>query len=557
MNFLLRSYIRFDGTLYRQYFDRLTEKPHVSQQEYLKQLLKRNQHTLFGTKHNFAKITSESEFRNSVPIREYKGLEPYISKIAAGESNVLTSDKPFMFNLTSGTCDKPKYIPVTCRTKKCTTRLNHHWLYRAQQDHSSFLDKSNLTITCSAVEGYTKAGIPYGSMSGLIYKNLSPAIRKSFVLPFKVSETADYDLRYFVMARLALEKDISFIATPNAATLLKLAKVCTERQEELIRVIADGRLLTGDMVPSGSTSSEACTALAAALQPNRQRARFLESLVETHGSLLPYRCWPSLKLIGCWLGGSAGYQADKLSAFYGSVAKRDLGYLASEGCITLPVADNTPAGILALPTNYYEFVPVESPGSAVLASHELEAGKQYRVILTNESGLYRYDINDIVEVESFYNRTPVLSFVRKTENFLNITGEKVHVNQLSMLFQRLQSGLNLSIRTFKVVPNQEQCRYEILLGMEEDVPGQAAGQTVLSAIDAGLSEINIEYSQKRRSGRLTLPCLHVMDADWEESVKRSAIAAGKRDIQYKWEYVAGQMSPVDRDHLHYTIGDKQ
>ena len=42
-------------------------------------------------------------------------------------------------------------------------------LYQALYDHPEILDKFNLTITSSAVEGYTPSGIPYGSASGLIF----------------------------------------------------------------------------------------------------------------------------------------------------------------------------------------------------------------------------------------------------------------------------------------------------------------------------------------------------------------------------------------------------
>jgi len=53
--------------------------------------------------------------------------------------------------------------------------------------------------------------------------------------------------------------------------------------------------------------------------------------------LRPSGCWPELRLIGCWLGGSVGVKARKLKDHYGEVSLRDLGYMASEG--HFPVRD--------------------------------------------------------------------------------------------------------------------------------------------------------------------------------------------------------------------------
>jgi len=294
----------------------------------------------------------------------------------------------------------------------------------------------------------------------------------------------------------------------------------------------------------------------AALKPDRARAVFLGNVIRKNNRLLPSHSWPHLKVIGCWLGGSIGYHADKLSAYYGNVPKRDLGYLASEGCITLPYEDSTASGILALQNNFCEFMPEESGSDAsreVLLSHELQEGKHYRIILTNENGLYRYDINDIIRVEKFYNATPVLAFVRKAGDVLNITGEKIHVNQLIMAIERLKSAFNISIAQFRVAPNMSQVRYDILLGLGQEVPLQKLADSILPAFDSFLQDINIEYALKRKSGRLNPPCLYIMHPLWEDNVKKKTIESGKRDIQYKWNVILHELPEIDRKHILQTV----
>src|SRR5207249_2845956 len=157
-------------------------------------------------------------------------------------------------------------------------------------------------------------------------------------------------------------------------------------------------------------------------------AAALGRVVEGHGRLVLGECWPDLSLVACWLGGSAGIQARHLDAHFGPrVARRDLGLVASEGRLTIPVGDHSAAGVLAVHANFFEFVPEEAIEEATprtLLAHELEVGRRYYVIVTGGNGLYRYDLNDIVEVQGFHRRTPKVAFVRKGRDMVNITGEK-------------------------------------------------------------------------------------------------------------------------------------
>ena len=560
MGILLRSFVKFEGSLLKHSFDKLTKAPQVVQKDYLLQILSKNRRTEYGKKHNFAKIKDEADYRRNVPINGYQELEPYINKIIRGDKNVLTTEAPFMFNVTSGSTDKPKYIPVTNTTQKRTARLMRHWLYRTLLNHPSFLDKYIFTISSSAIEGHTQNGIPYGSASGLIYNKLSRIIQSSYVLPFIVSDIQNYDLRYYVMDRLAFEKDISFICTPNPSTLMKLAEVGIQYQEEIIRSIQNGCLLTKPEFELNTNDSKIIDLINSSLKPNQSRAQLLNKVIKDNEQLLPCSVWPSLKVTGCWLGGSIGSQADNLSTYYGNVPKRDVGYMASEGSFTLPYEDHTPSGILALQNNYYEFIPDDSDSNInpqVFQNHELEIGQNYKVIITNESGLYRYDINDIVRIEKFYNNTPVLAFVRKASDVLSITGEKVHVNQLIMTFKEIEKKFNIEIKQFRVISNSSNFRYDFLLEIGQEVAKELLMNSVLPAIDSFLADINIEYAQKRKSKRLNAPCIHVMVSSWEANVKKQLVESGKRDIQYKWQNISSYFLEVDREYIQYTVSCKE
>ena len=98
---------------HRRAFEAATGDPEQAQARVRRALLRDNADTVFGREHGFATIGSAAEYARQVPIRDYETLRPYIGRIMAGETGVLTAEAPFMFTTTSGTTGEPKFIPVT------------------------------------------------------------------------------------------------------------------------------------------------------------------------------------------------------------------------------------------------------------------------------------------------------------------------------------------------------------------------------------------------------------------------------------------------------------
>ena len=85
--------------------------------------------------------------------------------------------------------------------------------------------------------------------------------------------------------------------------------------------------------------------------------------------------------------------------------------------MTVPIHDRTTGGILEITSSFFEFVPLEeidSPTPTVLESHELQEGNDYYILLTTSSGLYRYNIHDVVRCTGWHEATPVLAFLSPT-----------------------------------------------------------------------------------------------------------------------------------------------
>lgn len=556
MNAILPTLIRASGFLPRQQTERDSCRPAQTQHESLLRILKKNAHTEYGRRYGFGELSGGKDFSARVPIVEYHDIEADVERIKTGHTNVLTAEPTIMFSITSGTSAKPKFIPITRSGQNRTKRLMTQWFCRALHDHPSLFDKGVFDITGAAIEGYCECGIPYGSASGMIHSTLPSVMKQTFCTPPELSAIADYELRYCALARTAYAKDLSFIGTPNPLTLAKLAETGTRHAENIIRCIHNGWLSESIRTERDYSLAGLPQSLKAALRPDKARAEFLEEILAKTGALNPRDCWPDLALIGCWLGGSIGFHADALTEIYGDVPRRDLGYMSSEGSITIPFEDTTAAGLLALRNHYYEFIPLsenDSPDSVTLGAHELEAGRCYKILLTNENGLYRYDINDIIRVEGFYKHTPLISFVRKSGAITNIVGEKLHLNQLLLAIQNLQSQFSLKIRQFRAVPDIFMRRYDVFFDIRQELPVPFLHDEFLPALDDYLCECNMEYAAKRKSGRLLPPRIHLMADGWEHAVQLKHASFSKRDTQYKWRPLVSEKIDADESCIRLTI----
>jgi hypothetical protein len=557
MRWLIGNLIRLRGGMLFRSLEEAATDPQRVQQTLLLNLLKKNSETEFGKKHGFGNIGSGAAYRRQVPIQDYENLEPSIQKCLEGKRSILTSDPPVRFNVTSGTTGRPKYIPVTAESQRSTSRLMQQWLYRALKDHPALLDHASLLIASPAVEGRTPAGLPYGSATGLIYENLPRLLQRAFAIPFLISEIKDYHLRYFLLARFALGRRISFIGTPNPTTLVRMAEAAVRYPDLIIRSIEEGRLFPKGHPFDLSGHASVVADLEERVRPDRARARDLTQTAQRKGFLRLGDCWPDLRLIACWLGGSIGAQAHKLyDHFDRNVPMRDFGYQASEGSFALPYQDQTPSGILALYNGYYEFLPegdLEKGATDSLSCHELEVGKQYAILLTTLSGLYRYHINDIIEVTDWYRKTPLIKFIRKGRDVANITGEKVHVNQLIAAVDAVKGTLALPLNQFRVIPHMEESRYDFYLELAEAVSSEFLLERVIRELDRSLSELNIEYRQKRDSLRLNPPRILIMRRGWEEEDRRRFVNSGRKDAQYKWQTLATAPTPLDHEFIQQKI----
>jgi hypothetical protein len=422
------------------------------------------------------------------------------------------------------------------------------------RDHARCFDGKVLYLASPAFEGRTPHGTPIGSMTGLIYERLPAIVRRQYALPHPVMLIADPDTRYLVIMRLALaERGISIACTPNPSSFMRLGETAADHSEAMIRGVRDGTLgiEVGATLAHPVYSREgAIAAIRAGLRADPARARELDAIVGAQGGFSAPHCWPHLSVIGCWLGGSAGVHARRLAEHLGpGIVLRDLGLAASEGRFTIPVEDHSPEGALVVHASFFEFIPedrIEDEVPPVRLAHELEDGKRYYVLISGGNGLYRYDINDIVEVRGFYGRTPKVFFVRKGRDMVSITGEKLHLNQIQVAVREAETQAGLAVWQFRIIPDVAASRYDLLLEAEDDSHSEAQRLGFIEAFDRHLSAVNIEYESKRKSRRLGPPRLFLMRKGWSERLSRADFQRGKRELQYKWPAICDSWDDASR-----------
>lgn len=524
-------------------FEALCQQPQQTQEELLRGILAYHAGTGFGTDHGFAGIRTVADYRRQVPVAPYERFEPYIRRVMRGETNALLADpQVLMFALTSGTTASRKHIPITQQYLDDYRRGWNLWGLSAIRAHKHVFLKPVLQLVGDADEYRTEAGVACGNLSGFTAQVQKRVMRWMYVVPPATGKVKESRSRTYVALRAALPKKLGMLLSANPSTLVNLARFMDREKELLIRDIFDGTLNKDLDIPADIRA-----VLTKKLKPKPERARELEAFANDAGRLLPKDAWPAERLlVGCWTGGSVRPYLRQLADYYGEVPVRDLGLVASEGRMTIPVENNTPAGVLDVATHYFEFIPedaIDRPDPPALGAHEVEVGKDYYIVMTTKAGLYRYHISDLVRVTGHFHNTPLVEFLGKGNRFANMTGEKLSEHHVTQAVDRLVQTIPQPLSAYALAPCwDEALPYYGLFLEEPDAREPALLRRFLTALDLALGENNIEYEAKRSSGRLGPVRAHLVPAGFWATWDRERVArTGGSPEQYKHPCLIGEV----------------
>jgi hypothetical protein len=207
----------------------------------------------------------------------------------------------------------------------------------------------------------------------------------------------------------------------------------------------------------------------------------------------------------------------------------EVGYMSSEfrGTINLDIRNETQ--VPTLNENFFEFVERDEWGSEspdFLMLHEIELGKDYYIFVTTQNGLYRYFINDIIQVTGKYHNTPTIKFIQKGDGVINLTGEKLYEDQVNKAVLKVIKNYNLRIKFYVMVGYSEELKYRLYIQQ----PFKAA---YAHEIEEEISCLNIEYMEKRKSGRLKPLEVVCVEKRTAEEFKKYYLDKGQREGQFK------------------------
>jgi hypothetical protein len=320
--------------------------------------------------------------------------------------------------------------------------------------------------------------------------------------------------------------------TANPSTLVQLAGLMEEYGEDLVKSLMYGS--TMNLNEPGLTSMPA----------NPVRGKQLERIIERDGKLTPRGAWPNLKLLGVWTGGTVGCYLPQLRRLYGDVPIRDHGLHASEGRMTIPLHDETSSGLLDVDSHYFEFIPESEMGSSsptVLEAHELQEGSRYFILLTTASGLYRYDIHDVVECTGHVGTTPLLKFLHKGAHISSLTGEKITESQVVEAVQSAAKAMPLELSEFVLSPIWGEPPGYVLWAEDAALPVQHQAAFVTLA-DRELGRLNCEYAEKRETGRLNEIRLRTLPrGTWQRWAQKRQSRPGASMEQYKHPFLVPKL----------------
>ncbi|MGW1719114.1 GH3 family domain-containing protein [Streptomyces sp. NPDC002156] len=473
--------------------------PHTAQARVLDDLIHIGAGSLHWKERGYTRVAADPDsFRSVLPVMRYGDFVDEIDRETRTKGGVLSCSPVLRWLKTSGTTGTPKRVPYTL-----------HWLltYRIPamkamwgtylEHHPEILAHPFATLDTQTVREDV-----YDFVHGVEHQAISnrhPQINSRDWSPpwyqspwFGPDAPASHAGRMYHRIRHLVGRDLHYISAINPSTLVSLRDLIADHGEELVRDLRDGTL-------QGRPWTE----------PDEKAALHLEQALARDGFSL-VDVWPSLTLYSCWLSASAELYRPRLDAVLPGVDKLPFMSCGTEGVTTIPVDDSLDSQPLAVSQAYFEFVPADVPLGALVEAgeqvdtllfDEVEAGRDYHLIMSQGNGLYRLWTGDIYRVDRIVDGTPWIHFTHRDGVFHSFTGEKITEGQVTQAIQQGLAASDLDTGLYMCGPRWAELPYYVVAAEVPD-PSPELDRELSAGVDRELSVINIEYASKRDSGRL-------------------------------------------------------
>ena len=430
------------------------ENPIYHQNAILKNHIKIASKTLFGEQHLFDKIKNYDDFTNKVPIRNYNELQPYINLIKKGESDIIWPKKTKWFAKSSGTTlSRSKFIPITkdslenCHFKAGRDMLS---IYLHNNPESNILKGKSLMIGGST--SIDKLNTYYtGDLSSIIIQNLPIWVQLKRLPSIKTSLLKDWDTKIKHIIDESKNKNITSISGVPSWTIIIMNQLMTNTQINCLSEV-----------------------------------------------------WPNLEL---YMHGGISFKSYRTS-FKNLTKNKNINYLelynASEGFFGIQNNPNKSDLLLLINHGiFYEFIPVENGiqlKENVVPLHKVKTNQIYAMIITTNSGLWRYEIGDTI---IFTSTNPYkIKIVGRTQSFINAFGEELNEANANRAIEYACNKTNSIVKEYIAAPifyQDKSGAHDWYIEFEKPPKNIKEFQ---SNLDKKLKSINSDYEAKRQKNIL-------------------------------------------------------
>lgn len=445
--------------------DNFVLNPIDTQQQVFNNLLSTAQFTEFGKQYDFSSINTIADFKSSVPIHDYDCLKPYIERILNGEQNILWPEAINWFAKSSGTTsDKSKFIPVSKSTLDEThfkSGKDSIALYLRQFPQSNIVKGKCLTIGGSHQVNQLNADSFYGDLSAVMLQNM-PLIGQVMRAPeLSIALMDEWEAKLEAMIYSVFNENITFIAGVPTWTLILIKRI-----------------------------------------------------LEIAGETDLHKIWPNLEL---YLHGGVSFSPYR-KQFENLIPSGSMHYMdtynASEGFFAAQDDLNIEGMLLFLNHGiFYEFMPTEEYGKEnpqTIQLKDVELGKNYAIIISTNSGLWRYLVGDTIQ---FTSTAPFrIKVSGRLKHFMNAFGEEVIIDNSDFAIAEACRITGAIVNDYTAAPmymsDLTNGAHEWIIEFEK-LPVPLA--IFAKELDKTLQSINSDYEAKRyKDIALRFPLVHQM-----------------------------------------------
>ena len=528
------------GNMVLKGVNRFTSIPFETQEKILLQIMDENKDTEYGKKIGFKDVHSIEDFQRIVPLSTYDTYDNYVERMLDGEENLMMARKCKRYCSSSGSVGKPKVLPksgkdlwnMQCMGFAATPACAARWFKQKGMKFPKQVGPVAVILTGHPM----RDGKMCNGAGQVPFTYLKPISKYFMTTPndFMYPENEDAVNSTYFHLRFALQRrDLTFLGS-MVVTLLTTMFDYFENNWELIC----NDIEKGTIDPSIKCPPELRAKWEKKFKPMPERAAEIRRECEKgFDTPIAKRIWPDFVWSYGMVGSTLAFYVEKLRRYIGDAPIHNMGYAAAEGYMAMPVELDVNDYVLLPRSIFFEFIPVDDPEcERPLTMQEIEVGKEYELVVTNFSGLYRYQIEDVVRVTGFYNKTPKVEFLYRNNLAMNIANEKTTTQMVDWAAAETQKKTGISFKgySFYADTSVDPVRYMLLAEPETEIPAEKVPE-IEAVLDEMLSESNEKYFKYRRWGMLAAPKFNILKKD---------TYADYRDFLKKQGKVLNQVKPV-------------